>query len=55
MAFVKSIERKEKKLVVTVEYLVDGKNTSVSEVNFPSNNLKRCGQALTARQDCMLK
>jgi len=54
MCVVKGVENKSKKLVVTVEYLIEGNTTAKAEVNFPSKDLKRCGEELTARMDCNL-
>jgi len=54
MCFVKEVQKVGGKTKVHIEYLVDGSMTSKAEVKLPSKNLKRCGEALTARMDCKL-
>jgi hypothetical protein len=55
MGVVREIENKGNSLMVKVQYIIDGTNSAKAEVKFPSNSLKKCGEALTARLDCMLK
>ena len=55
MGVIKEVENKSKSITVKVQYLIEGTNTAQAQVEFPSDSLKRCGEALTARLDCKLK
>jgi len=54
MCLVKGVEKRGAKTNVNIEYLIDGSATSKAEVKFPSKSLKKCGEALSARNDCKL-
>jgi hypothetical protein len=55
MGLIKEVENKGNKTVVTVDYLEAGSSTIKAQVNFPTKDLQRCGEALSSRTDCMLK
>jgi len=42
---------------ISLEYLADGMKSLKAEIKYPNpnDNLKRCGEALTARMDCAMK
>ena len=55
MGFVREVESKKGKMVIIVEYLIHGNKTAKGQINFPSKNIKQCGEVLTARRDCIQK
>jgi len=56
MCVIKNVT-KGKKMKISLEYLADGMKSLKAEIKYPNpnDNLKRCGEALTARMDCAMK
>ena len=55
MGIITEITQIGRKTRIRLKYMQDGNNYSKAEIFYPNKNLKRCGEELTARTDCMIK